>query len=245
MVRRRLMLLLVFVGLLSGCVTSPEEAQLQLAQMDRTYSEEAFLQAAGDGDDTAVALYLEAGMDPNTADRHGVTVLMMAAAGGDLRTVKILLSAGADPQVRNEAGWTALTYAERNGWSEVATVLKEAGAGGSQQEFRDELARLGIPYDPDLFLTIARTRPDLILIYVGAGADPDARDSDGVTAMMLAAAADRPEVVRGLLSLGVDINAQDVNGWTALTYAEASGAERVADLLRQDGALSDISSATP
>ncbi|HEY8345728.1 MAG TPA: ankyrin repeat domain-containing protein [Symbiobacteriaceae bacterium] len=237
MIRQRLSVLLVCLAVLCGCATTPEGARLELERLNRPYSEEGFLRSAREGDSRSAALYLRAGMDPNTADRHGVTVLMMAAASGDLRSVKMLLAAGANPQVRNEAGWTALTYAERHGQTEVANLLREAGAGGSQQEFRDELARQGITFNPDQFLAVARRRPDLILTYVAAGANPEARDSDGVTALMLAAAADRPEVVRGLLSLGVDVNARDVRGWTALTYAEVRGARRVVELLRQAGAV--------
>lgn len=235
---RRTSVLLVVAALMFGCA-SPEDARLALEERDLAYTEEYFVQSVRSGDTVAAGLFLDAGMNPNTADAHGVTVLMLAAAVGDLKAVKLLLRAGANPQVRNEAGWTALTYAERNGWTEVAALLKEKGAGGSQEEFWAELEKQGVFYDPANFLTVARSRPELILTYVGAGADPNAHDQDGVTPLMLAAAADRTEVVRGLLSLEVDVNARDAGGWTALTYARISGADRSAELLIQAGGLDD------
>lgn len=236
---RRTAILLVLCAALSGCGSSSEAARLVLQQSPSAYTEEQFYQSLRMGDTAAAALFLNAGINPNTADQHGVTVLMLAAAAGDLEAVRRLLSAGANPQLRNEAGWTALTYAERSGWSEVVALLRKAGAGGSQEEFRAELERQGVFYNPEGFLAVASTRPELILTYVGAGTDPNAHDDHGITPLMLAAAADRTEVVRGLISLGVDINAADVSGWTALTYARTSGAQRSAELLIQAGAVGD------
>jgi len=235
----RTTILLVLCAALSGCGSASEAARLALVQSEDAVTEEHFFQRVRMGDTAAAALFLNAGVNPNTADEHGVTVMMLMAAAGDLEGVKRLLNAGANPQVRNEAGWTALTYAERNGWSDVVALLKKAGAGGSQEEFRAELQRQGVFYNPEGFMAVAKTRPELILTYVGAGADPNARDEKGVTPLMLAAAADRTEVVRGLISLGVDINATDDSGWTALTYARTSGAQRSAELLIQAGAVGD------
>lgn len=242
---RRLSLLLALLAALSGCARGPEDAMQELAQLDLSFTEEQFTQSVLTGDVKAAGLFLKAGMDPNTADERGMTVLMTAAAAGKLESVKELLAAGANPQVRNEAGWTALTYAERNGWAEVMAVLQEAGAGGSQQEFRDELTKMGLSFDPSQFPKVVRSRPDAILAYVGAGSDPNARGSDGVTPLMIAAQADRPEVVRGLLSVGAYVDAKDRGGWTALTYAEVSGAERVVAVLQQAGAIASPPGAAP
>jgi ankyrin repeat protein len=54
---------------------------------------------------------LDAGADPNRADPHGTTPLMMAAGYGYTDMVQILLRRGADPKMRNRDGATALDLA--------------------------------------------------------------------------------------------------------------------------------------
>jgi len=54
---------------------------------------------------------------------------------------------------------------------------------------------------------------------VAAGADCNARDGDGATALMLAAHAGRLDLVNALIHAGADVNAADERGWSALTKA--------------------------
>lgn len=51
---------------------------------------------------------------------------------------------------------------------------------------------------------------------LASGADANARDSEGVTALMLAANAGNLEMVKALLAAGADVSATDAAGWTAL-----------------------------
>lgn len=51
---------------------------------------------------------------------------------------------------------------------------------------------------------------------LASGADANARDSEGVTALMLAANAGNLEMVEALLAAGADVSATDAAGWTAL-----------------------------
>ncbi|MEP7183033.1 MAG: ankyrin repeat domain-containing protein [Betaproteobacteria bacterium] len=58
-----------------------------------------------------------------------------------------------------------------------------------------------------------------VRVLLAAGADRDARDADGATALMRAAHAGHADVVRALLDAGADVNAADARGWGPLTKA--------------------------
>jgi ankyrin repeat protein len=63
------------------------------------------------------------------------------------------------------------------------------------------------------------------------GANVNARNSLGVTALMFAAMAGHKETVSMLIQHGADVNAIDQRGFTALALALHKGAKEVADLL--------------
>jgi len=59
---------------------------------------------------------------------------------------------------------------------------------------------------------------------ISSGANVNARDSEGLTALMIAAEYWYPEIVQALINAGADVNARDqlLGGKTALWYAESS-----------------------
>ena len=63
------------------------------------------------------------------------------------------------------------------------------------------------------------------------GANPNAQDIDGLTALMYATRKDKAEVVNLLLSKGADPNLRDSSGWTALMYAAKKNYLNCAKLL--------------
>jgi len=54
---------------------------------------------------------------------------------------------------------------------------------------------------------------------LAAGADCDARNAEGATALMLAAHVGRLDVVHALIEAGADVNATDERGWGPMTKA--------------------------
>jgi len=72
-----------------------------------------------------------------------------------------------------------------------------------------------------------------------AGAEVNATDDDGFTALIWALTAGSPEVVRLLIYSGADVNAQDNYGITALIAASQYGHTDISKLLIEGGA--DIS----
>jgi ankyrin repeat protein len=73
---------------------------------------------------------LEAGADPNIADKKGVTPLMWAVAGGTTHQDNIpeLLARGAKVDAQDDAGQTALMWAVANRNREAVAALLAAGA---------------------------------------------------------------------------------------------------------------------
>lgn len=79
-------LLMVFVSLalllaFTAYGLTPEEAKQELKKMNIEFSESEFLYRTKAGDTTAVSLFLDAGMNPNTRDKYGWTALMYTVWG--------------------------------------------------------------------------------------------------------------------------------------------------------------------
>ena len=77
---------------------------------------------------------------------------------------------------------------------------------------------------------------DEVLMLLKMGADVNARDEDGKTALHNASQSGYTEIVRLLLDNGADVNAKDNYGRTALHNASESGYTEIVRLLLNNGA---------
>ena len=75
----------------------------------------------------------------------------------------------------------------------------------------------------------------LVRRLLTAGAEVDAANRNGGTALMFAAKAGSLPTVEALLERGADVTAEAVTGWTALTLAAAKGHSEVAARLAEAG----------
>ena len=73
------------------------------------------LKAVNAGDVKTVADFLDKGLDPNTTDREGHTLLMTASRLGHLDLVKLLIARKASVTRRSAQGDTALMFASLKG----------------------------------------------------------------------------------------------------------------------------------
>lgn len=73
-----------------------------------------------------------------------------------------------------------------------------------------------------------------------AGANPNVKESDGTTALLIAAATRKPEVVSLLAERGAHLNLADGSGRTALHRAAALGDDAVLQALTEHGATVDL-----
>ena len=73
-------------------------------------------------------------------------------------------------------------------------------------------------------------------LLLAKGADVNAKNNAGSTALMAASEKGHKEVVELLLAKGADVNAKANAGWTALMYASQNGDKEVVELLLAKGA---------
>lgn len=164
-------------------------------------------------------------------NEQGHTALMIAAQTGDLECLQILTEAGSNIHLRSKVSKNdALMFAVISGHAQCLNFLLEHGADKNAQNNHG---------DTPLILAIYHNQMECFLSLVKAKCNPDIKDVNGHTALIVAAsgegdpnkseAKDKAVVsyIHHLITdLGVDINAQTKkNGNTALH--EAVGCEYI------------------
>ena len=86
------------------------------------------------------------------------------------------------------------------------------------------------------FMIAAESHHEVLALLMRAGADINAKDSIGQTALIRAAACGEVKVVEMLIEVGADITVTDQFGWTALARASQRQHADVVDLLREAAA---------
>ena len=154
-----------------------------------------------------VSMLLDAGADPGaiTYDEDAWTPLHLAAVGDDPALVATLLNAGANPLATSADGQTPLHSAAYHGSRSVVSALLAGGAGagfttlhaaaltGDRAALATALEEDGDPdaadsygWTPLHFAALAgrwTDEPMMIENLVAAGADPEARNLNGMTPM--------------------------------------------------------------
>jgi ankyrin repeat protein len=107
----------------------------------------------------------------------------------------------------------------------------------SKESYKKEIEQKGFQYSREAFLKEAQEgNKELIELFVKAGIDVNAKDTNGATALMYTAMVGKPEIVKLLIDNSANINASDVQGLTALGVASAAGNNEVVKLLLEKGA---------
>lgn len=128
----RACVILAFVFGLLGCGRSPEKAvkepRKELAGLNLQFTPDDFVRSAGNGDLTAVKLFLDADMAVDTRGSTTFTALAAAAMRGHLPVVNLLLERGADVNAAPDDGSTPLLHAAEKENLPVLDALLAKGA---------------------------------------------------------------------------------------------------------------------
>jgi ankyrin repeat protein len=159
--------------------------------------------------------------------RTGIALdIFEAAAIGDVVALKTTLSA--DPSaVRafSSDGWTALHLAAAFGTPEAVRLLLQDGAPVGVISKNPQT-------NQPLHAALALGRnPETVLLLLEAGAEPNARQTAGYTAIFSAAAANRRDLAEILIAHGANPAIQNDFGQTAASFARERGHAELADWL--------------
>jgi ankyrin repeat protein len=197
-----------------------------------------FLAAMSDGSAETVKLLLAKGANPRVVDSLKMTTLTAATFGNDIDTIRQFIKAGVDVNAADAAqGFTPLMHAAQNGNLEAVKLLLANGANVNavsrppSQKVKNGVINLGLT----TALMLAATGPaDVVTTLIAAGAEVDAAETRGMTALMLAAATDHGDLrtVKTLIARGADLRATSLDGETALDWALKSGPTPIVALLK-------------
>ena len=151
-----------------------------------------------------------------------------AAMYGKLAKVEQLVALCADVNAITECGKTPLMLAAMYGHKNVMEALLNAGADpnlGGEEEFEEGTTAL-MCIASSLF---ASNRAEIIKFLVNRGADVNARNDSGETALIIGC--DNADSVKALIEAGADVNQGDNEGNTPIMLADWA----VQQLLREAG----------
>ncbi len=160
--------------------------------------------------------------------KPGVTPLMRAAAHGDVEKVNALLNEGADIGQTDSSGWTALMYANPR-WctggggdsvcivsnSNLLKLLIAAGADANYSSPHGDTPLMAAAYDE-------RFEKDL----VKGGANINAQNWDGLSALMILVTTGRVDEIQAALIAGANAKLKDNQGRTALDYLRLANCDQ-------------------
>lgn len=193
----------------------------------------ALVEAAREGDVTAVRRLLEDPADARNAAADGTTALHWAAHRNEQDMAELLLAAKADPDAATDYGITPLHLACTNRAAGMVITLLRAGADANSRNTSGESA----------LMTCAKTGTAAgVAALLAAGADANASERHKQqSALMWAAAGGHADVVQLLIEAGADVAARSAGGFTPLLFAARGGDPETAGILLAAGADADES----
>lgn len=178
------------------------------------------------GDTGAAVALINRGMDVNTVDRHGNTLLTQSIRRDLPELFDYLMQRKARINMRNRNGETALSIAAYLGRANYVRRLVDAGA---------EVNFFGWP---PLAYAAYNGHTEIVEYLLKRGAEIDAKTENGSTALFFASRFGHIETVRTLLKHQADPTIVNDNDETAVDWALKGKHTDIEDILRAAGGRS-------
>lgn len=196
---------------------------LQLSLPVAAASLDDLLNAAKLGDAGEVAQLVARGMDANSTDQYGNTLLILAAREEQPKVVaELIKQRGIKLDARNAAGDSALMLASLRGYTGIVDQLLAAGAAFDHAG-----------WNPLLYAAFEGHKT-IIEKLLAKGANPNALAPNRTTALMFAARNGHEDVVALLLKAGADLDWKNDQNETADTWAAKNRNTNIAELIQAE-----------
>lgn len=200
------------------------------------------MHASWDGDLEKASLLIEEGANVNMIDENGNTPLHLAVEEGHFSLVKLLIESGALASLNKLTDYneSPLYLAAENGSTYIFSYLIDSGA---QLDYAEKNNINGYTM---LHAAVSKGKFDMVKHLLDLGFDPNAKDTDGQTPLMLiygfidTTSEDLIKMITILVNGGAEVNVIDSRGVSPLLLAYYEGKEEVIEHLIQLGATSVI-----
>jgi ankyrin repeat protein len=180
---------------------------------------EEILTAVNGSDTAQVNELLQRGVDVDTADSAGNTLLLIAARNGNHQMLETLLKNKANVLKINKYGDSAPMLAAIDGHLEAVKMLAAAGA---------DLDPVG--WTPLIYAAF-NGHVDILRFLLDQDVDIDAQSANGTTALMAASRNGHLAAVTLLLERKADPDLANQKGGTALDMSRTAGNSEITNLL--------------
>lgn len=177
-------------------------------ELDKSF-ETALLHAAWDGRANMVKFLLENGANIEASNSFRQTPLMIAALQGHPEVIRVLMARNADINAVDIGNSTALMLAAWTGSLEAVRVLLQCTVEQAKRDVTKGILAAGEMYE------LSET------MLLPMCASVNAKDKQGMTALMIAVLKGHADVVNLLIGYGADVDLQDNAGNTALMLNES------------------------
>ena len=194
---------------------------------------------------------LKKGFDLEDRDDDGFTALLNAAAWqSNSDVLNVLVDAGANIHAKSKKGDNLFHHAAFNSSRDVVRYISSAFSttdvnNDGETCFEKVLQYSSSPEVLKLYLrkmkeehvmyACGNSSPEILETLIQSGYDPNTADSDGMTAMMMAAKInDNPDIIRMLRYYRVAYDCHDEEGRNVLHYAASNSEPAIYDWMKED-----------
>lgn len=178
------------------------------------------------GNSSAAVALIERGVDVNSVDRFGNSLLVQAVKRDMPEFFDYLVAHRARLNLRNKNGESALSIAAYLGKLTYVEKLVQAGA------------EVNVYGWPPLVYAAYNGHDNVVDYLLNHGADVDSRAENGATAIFFAARFGHMAVVKKLIANDATLSITNDQGDTAVDWAMKAGNTDIADLMRDSGGRS-------